>query len=390
MPVDLAQAAAALEQNRPAEARPMLESATRAEPRNALAWALLAQVYQRLGRVGEAAAAAGRAEAAAGTGQPKVQHALALFHAQAGSRKKAAVLEASYARSGEADKAAAARAALLHWETGNRAEAVALGELALASGDGRVEVREMLARAYEAASRPADSAAQWREVARLRPASEEARGECGKALLRAGQFTAAALFLEEARRDFDKSPQIELALGVAYYSLRRFEEAASRFLRVIELAPGVEQPYVFLARMIDQIPGRVPALLPLFAAWDAVEKVNHYAPFVHAKALQSSGDNADQVERLLRESIRRQPKFWESRFELGQLLEQQPGQLAQAAEEYRTAIALNARQAAPHYRLARVYDRLGQKQLAAREREAHARLLAEEKGRPGMADPPRD
>ena len=385
MPLDLAQAAAALEQNRPAEARPLLESATRANPRDAMAWALLARTLWILRQPGHAEAAR-RAEMA-DPGNPNVQHALALYHAQAGNRKKAAQLEAGYARSATADTSAAARAALLSFEAGDRAEAIALGEIALRR-ENRAEVRAMLARAYEAAGRSDDAIAQWTKLVKLRPYSEETHGELGKSLLRAGRFTEATRFLEEARGSFDKSSQIELALGVAYYSLRRFDDAAGRFLRVIELEPAIEQPYVFLARMIDQTPGRVPDLLARAAEWNGRETANHFAPFVYAKTLQAAGggDGAERIEPLLRESIRRQPKFWESHFELAQVLEQR-GNLAGAAAEFQAAITLNPKQAAPHYRLARVYERLGQKPQAARERAIHAQILEAEKGRPGMAEP---
>ncbi len=383
MPLDLAQAAAALEQNRPAEARPLLESATRANPRDAMAWALLARTLWTLRQPGHAEAAR-RAETA-DPANPNVQHALALYYAQSGSRKKAAQLEAGYARSAAADPAAASRAALLSFEAGERTEAIALGEIALRRED-RAEVRAMLARAYEAAGRSDDAIAQWRQLVKLRPYSEETHGELGKSLLRLGRFTEATRFLEEARGSFDKSSQIELALGVAYYSLRRFDDAAGRFLRVIELEPGIEQPYVFLARMIDQIPARLPAFLACVTEWNQRETGNHYAPFVHAKALQASGEGPERLRPLLEEAIRRQPKFWESHFEYAQVLEQQ-GKLAEAGGEMKTAIALNPQQAAPHYRLARIYDRLGQPQLAARERAMHAKLLEAEKGRPGMTEP---
>ncbi len=382
MPLDLAQAAAALEQNRPAEARPLLESATRANPRDAMAWALLARTLWTLRQPGHAEAAR-RAEAADPT-NPNLQHALALYHAQSGNRKKAAQLEAGYARSAAADSSAASRAALLSFEAGDRAEAIALGEIALRRED-RAEVRAMLARAYEAAGRNEDAVAQWRQLLKLRPYSEETHGELGKSLLRAGRFTEATEFLEQAARDFDKSPQIQLALGVAYYSLRRFDDAAGRFLRVIELDSSVEQPYVFMARMLDQIPARAPAFLARAAEWNRPDNTNHYAPFVLAKALQASGEGPERLRPLFEEAIRRQPKFWESHFEYGQILEQQ-GKLAEAASAMKTAIALNPRQAAPHYRLARLYDRLGQKPLAARERARHAELLEAEKGRPGMAE----
>lgn len=385
MPVDIAQAAAALAQERPAEARPLLESATRLNPRDAMAWALLAQTYWRLKQPGQAAAAAKRVDA---TADPKAQHALAIYYAQSGNRKRAAQLETQFARSAEADKSAALRAAMLSIEAGDHAAAVEMGERALKSED-RPEIRELLARAYEPAGRIDDAIAQRREAVRRSPYSEDAHAELGKLLLRAGRFAEAALFLEQARDGFDKSPQIELALGVAFYSLRRFDEAAGRFLRVIELEPGIEQPYVFLARMIDQTPGRVPALLAVAAEWNGRETVNHYAPFVYAKALQAAGaggDGSDRIEPLLREAIRRQPKFWETHFELAQVLEQR-GNLAGAAVGFQTAIALNPKQAAPHYRLARVYERLGQKPQAARERAIHAQILEAEKGRPGMAEP---
>lgn len=111
MPLDLAQAAAALEQNRPGEARPLLESATRANPRDAMAWALLARTLWTLRQPGHVEAAR-RAETA-DPANPNVQHALALYYAQSGNRKKAAQLEAGYARSAAADPAAASRAAQL-------------------------------------------------------------------------------------------------------------------------------------------------------------------------------------------------------------------------------------------------------------------------------------
>ena len=51
----------------------------------------------------------------------------------------------------------------------------------------------------EAAGRTDDAIAQWRQLVKLRPYSEETHGELGKSLLRAGRFTEATRFLEEAR-----------------------------------------------------------------------------------------------------------------------------------------------------------------------------------------------
>ena len=48
------------------------------------------------------------------------------------------------------------------------------------------------------------------------------------------------------RKVFDRSPQLELALGVTYYGLRRFPESVDQFFKTIDLAPDIPQPYAFL------------------------------------------------------------------------------------------------------------------------------------------------
>jgi hypothetical protein len=72
--------------------------------------------------------------------------------------------------------------------------------------------------------------------------------------------------LEDGKKVFSRSAQIELTLGVAYYSMRRFPDAVDAFLRVIGIDPGVEQPYVFLGRMLDQTEAKLPDVTAAFAA----------------------------------------------------------------------------------------------------------------------------
>jgi predicted Zn-dependent protease len=51
----------------------------------------------------------------------------------------------------------------------------------------------------------------------------------------------------------------------------------------------------------------------------------------------------------------------------------------EAGAELERSAALNPQAPTPHYRLARVYDRLGKTQDAVRERALHEKLTAEEK-----------
>lgn len=369
----VATAQAALEAGRLVEARVQLES-LRSDGRAA---ALLARVYLGLKMPQQAAAAARTAERLAG-GVPLAQHQLALYYAQSGQRKLAAEWEGRFARSAEADRGAAVRAALLFAEVPDWPQVIALGAPALAHHD-RPELRLALARAYEATTQPALAIEQYQALLRLLPGDEPTHAAYGQALLRMARFNDAAAFLAEARQKFDRSPQLELAYGVALYTQRRFAEAGESFLRVIDLAPDVPQPYIFLARMIDQVPERVAEIRTRAEAWLRVEPKSGFAPFVTGRAMHAAGAPDAEVKPLLLEAQRRDATVWEFPFELGQLHERERN-FAAAAVAYERAIALNPQVPEPHYRLARVYDRLAQPAKAARERALHQKLLAHPKG----------
>ena len=93
---------------------------------------------------------------------------------------------------------------------------------------------------------------------RMRPYEETYYFELAQQLLRMQKFETALATIEKGVKLFDKSAQLELARGVALYGLRRFPEAIDSFLRTIQLAPEVDQPYVFLGRMLDVAEDRTP------------------------------------------------------------------------------------------------------------------------------------
>ena len=369
----IANAQAALDAGRWVEARVLLEN----QPLDGRTSALLARAYLGLKMPGQAATAARTAERLAPT-LPLVQHALALYFAQSGQRKLAAVWEGRFARSKEADSGAALRAALLFAEVADWTQVIAFGRPSLSQQD-LPELRLALARAYEATGQPDLVVEQYQALLRLLPDDEPTYAAYGQALLRMTRFNEAAAFLAEARTKFDRSPQLELAYGVALYTQRRFAEAGERFLRLIDFAPELPQPYIFLGRMIDQLPEHVGEIRLRAEAWLRVEARNGFAPFVVARAMHAAGAPDSEVKPLLLEAQRRDATVWEFPFELGQLLERERS-FAPAAMAYERAIALSPQVPEPHYRLARVYDRLSRPAKAARERAAHQRLLARPKG----------
>lgn len=201
--------------------------------------------------------------------------------------------------------------------------------------------------------------------------------DLGQTLLHRGDFSGAFSFFDTARGRFPKSAQIELAYGVAAYGQRRFADSIDSFLRVIRIDPSIEQPYVFLARLLDQAGGRLGQITAAYAAWEKAAPGNCLPVCLHAKALSAAGGDPAEIEAELRRSIQLNDAYWESHFELGVLLARNR-RWEDASAELTRGIELNPKHAAAHFHLARVYEKLGKPEQAQAERAEHQRLTAAE------------
>ncbi|HLK17708.1 MAG TPA: tetratricopeptide repeat protein [Bryobacteraceae bacterium] len=236
-------------------------------------------------------------------------------------------------------------------------------------------VHERAGRDLESAGKLEQAAAEYERAVQLDPSQEQYYFEAAHAFLLLQRFDSAVTILERGSKTFPKSAQLELALGVGYYGQRRFADATVAFLRTIDLAPEVEQPYVFLGKMLDQAGDKMPQVVQRFRKWAAANPSDPRAQFIYARGLIISGGDSAEAERLLRASIALKGDQWESHYELGTLLEQQRKYLDAAAELERGS-ALNPSQPDIHYHLSRVYDRLGESDKAAEQRGIHGRLTA--------------
>jgi len=201
--------------------------------------------------------------------------------------------------------------------------------------------------------------------------------DLGQGLLQRGDFAGALSFFGTARQRFPNSAQIELAYGVAAYGQRRFADSIDAFLRVIRIDPSIEQPYIFLARLLDQAGDRLGQITAAYAAWEKAAPRNCLPACLHAKALSAAGGAPAEIEAELRRSIQLNDAYWESHFELGVLLAKNR-RWEDAAAELVRGIELNPKHAAAHFQLARVYEKLGKPELAQAERAEHQRLTAAE------------
>lgn len=302
----------ALERGDLAAAQSNLEEARRLAPRDGRVWIALSQTYWKQHRNPDAEAAAGQAAALAPE-DPAVLEGLTIYYSETGQTLKAAQAAARFSAKAPANRDARQRAEDL----------------------------------YFAASKP---------------------------LLDAQQFAEAQSILQEGVARLPGSAQLELALGVACYGLRRFNDAADAFLRAIRIAPETEQPYEFLGRFLDQIPDRLPQVAARFAAYQSAHPENAGANLLYAKALDQQSIEPETALRLIEKSIALNGADAAAHLELGTLLDRLR-RFAEAVPEFERAVALAPSDAAAHYRLARDYERIGKPEAARAEREKHAALV---------------
>lgn len=302
----------ALERGDLPTAQANLEVASRTDPRDGRVWIALAQTYWRLHRENDAEEAAHKAATLAPE-DPVVLQGLAIYYSETNQTLKAAQAAARFSA-----------------EVPQNADA-----------------RERAAQLYFSAARP---------------------------LLDQQKFAEAAAILHEGVERFPANAQLELALGVSDYGLRRFDDAADAFLRTIAIAPETEQPYVFLGKILDQIPSRLPHVTERFAQYELAHPRNAIAYLLHAKAMDAQSLSPETALHLLEKSIAVNPSDAAAHFEMGTVLDRLQ-RYTDATAEFARAVELAPSDAAAHYHLARDYDRIGKHDAARAEREKHAQLV---------------
>ncbi len=372
----------ALERGDTDQALANLESAAERGPDDFRPWMGLAQARRVSGDPGGAEDAINRAlEAAPKT--PQIAHAFAMYYAEGGEFDKAADLEARYARSVPDDRDVYLRTATWYLQAGRADLAAEFARSGLEKAS-RAELYDVLAKALAELGQIEEAERAFRAGIEAKPYDEDLRYNLGYLFLQAGEHDKAVEAFEQARAVFDKSPRIELGIGVARYGQRRFGEAIGAFLQVSRLAPAFEQPHYFLGVSLEHAAERLPEVRERLEAFAEARPGHYLGPFLLAKAkLAQTGPRAspealEEAAGLLRTSIERQAEFWESHFELGVVLERMR-RYQPARESLERAIELSPASTTPRYRLARVLTRLGERDAAREQQAKHDELVSRQR-----------
>jgi tetratricopeptide (TPR) repeat protein len=235
-------------------------------------------------------------------------------------------------------------------------------------------VLHSLAIYYAETNQTLNAARAEAKVPNAREHAAELYFDTARPLLDQQKFLEALPVLKEGVARLPDNAQLQLALGVADYGLRRFDDAADSFLRTIQIAPDTEQPYLFLGRFLDQIPSRLPEVTQRFAAYESAHPQSATGYLLHAKALDSQSMEPERALGLLAKSIALNSEDAAAHFERGTVLDRFE-RFRDAADEFQRAAQLAPSDPAAHYRLARDYDRIGNHEAAQAEREKHAQLV---------------
>ena len=185
------------------------------------AWMMLAQTLARENESRRAREAADKAEALGAT-DPRILQALANFYTTlVPDLRKAASVGAQYAAKAPADVTAWRKVAAIYLEIGDSDRRLQPG-----AGVCRRITAPNCTRYWDAPWRAARSGRRLAPNSRARSGEPVRRGtpfSAGSGVLVPAGFHALCRVLQDARKVFDKSPQIELALGVTYYGQRNFD-----------------------------------------------------------------------------------------------------------------------------------------------------------------------
>jgi tetratricopeptide (TPR) repeat protein len=348
-----------------------LQAASRLQPTNPRVWVALAQTWWKMRKPALAAEAARKAETY-GAKDTATLRSLAIFYSEQKKFAKAGDMEARSAALDELhDPAAPARAMVDYLQADQPKKAIEVAR-ATPGWETRDDIRNLLGKAYEADGQILKTIPELQEAIRLKPGEESYYFDLMQVLLNHFNFDAAIQVGEAGRRIFPASAQMTLALGVAYYGQNQADAAIDAFLATIDLDPQVKQPYLFLARLINQAHDKLPGITQRFVKYQEANPRNYLGYFLCAKALIASTSDPEAAEKLLRKSIALNEKYWESHFDLGILLMNRRS-FADAAKEFRRSTELNPTDPATHYRLFRALAALG------RTKEAEAELARQRK-----------
>jgi tetratricopeptide (TPR) repeat protein len=243
------------------------------------------------------------------------------------------------------------------------------------------ELHDLLGEVEEKSGNYVPAINEFQAAARMDPSESNLFDWGSELLLHRTLEPAIEVFSHGAER-YPDSPRMAIGLGMAYYSLGKYDDAVKSLLRAADLNPADPRGYPFLSRAFDSSPSQAEAVIQRFRRYAELQPTNGEAVYFYAMSLwkgkRAEDPNVDltQIESLLKKSVALAPNLAEAHLQLANLYSDQR-KYAESIPEYLKARQLNPDLADVHYRLAQSYVRTGEKDLAQQELAVYQKLRAE-------------
>ena len=337
-----AQAVALEQQGKLAEAAEAWQAVTRANPRDAAAFASLGVVLAKEQKYPEAAGAYRKA-LVLNSKLPGLQLNLGLAefkqgHFHAAIAPLAAALAAERTN-GPKQLQARTLLGLSYYGTERFAEAVKELKPAAAANPGNTELHLVLAQSCLWARQYACALDEFKQILQTDPDSAPAHVLTGEALDGLGKTPEAIAEFQAAAQSAPREPNVHFGLGFLYWKSHQYDDAKREFEAELALDPGHAQALAYLG--------------------DIEMKANH----------------PDDAVSYLRKSIQLKSDIRIAAIDLGVVLAQKK-QYSDAVASFQHAVALDPAEPDAHYRLAHVYQEMG-KAVESQKEFAKVRELRE-------------
>jgi tetratricopeptide (TPR) repeat protein len=316
---------------------------------------------------------------------------LGLLLARAGHPKEAVPYLERSNQSRPEDYESAYTLAQAYLDAADYEHAAAIARGLLAKHD-TAAVHHLLGDVEEKRKRPVEAVGEYQRAAELDP-SEPNFFDWGAELLTHRALQPAIEVFSKGNRLFPQSARMLVGLGVAWYATGSSDLAAKYVCDASDLNPADSNPYLVLGKMQMAHPSPSSAVLARMERFVRLQPNNALANYYYAVALwkneKTSGvskANAAQIESLLENAVRLDPKLARGFLQLGVLSEER-ADLPKAMAAYQAAIAADSQLEEAHYRLAQVYRGMGEKLKAQEEIKLYEQISkktaqqAEEEGR---------
>jgi tetratricopeptide (TPR) repeat protein len=234
------------------------------------------------------------------------------------------------------------------------------------------EIENLLGEVYEKKGQYLEAVRAFQKGAELEPANEGYRFDFVYELLVHKSFEAAIAAAQPAIRAFPQSLKLRLALGVAYFGAKLFDQSGEIFLQAAKSAPDSELPLRLLARAVDTGPVRRQEVQTLVAAYLKHHEKQFWPHYFLGTSAFQDGDLKRALE-FLKQSVALAPDYPDSRFELGNVYFEMD-RWKDAIACYERAVQLKPDLTEAHYRLFRAYRRTGEPRQADQALRTYQKL----------------